>query len=142
MGCDEFGNLREWGRVIEQISGLKDAGTLNEHQEGLVRILRYRENWRLRETVLEVVREVKSPSVEFVFGVSAVLTDSGLYGEVRVLAAEALGELLRNRKETEGNAGVRIECEIVEQMKRILDSPGAPVLHDAIRRVLVRIDEA
>ena len=142
MGRDEFGNLLEWGGVVERIGSLRDTGELDEHQEGLARILRYRRNWRLRETVLEVVEEVKSPSMELVSGVWAVLADRMLYLEVRVLAARAPGEMLRNVRKTGGNAGVRIECETVEDMKRILDSSQAPVLHDAVRRALARIDEA
>ena len=38
---DVFGSLLDWGHVMEQIVDLKNAGKLDEHQDGLSRILRY-----------------------------------------------------------------------------------------------------
>lgn len=54
MKGDVFGDLRAWGRVLGQIAELRKAKKLDEHQEGLTRILRYPSNWRLREEVLDV----------------------------------------------------------------------------------------
>ena len=48
MSTDVFGDLREWKRVLEHLEHLKNGGQLDDHQEGLARLL-----GRLRETINE-----------------------------------------------------------------------------------------
>lgn len=52
MDSDIFGNLMDWGLVLDKLDDLKKSEKLHKHQADLIRILRYRNNWRLRETVL------------------------------------------------------------------------------------------
>ncbi len=67
MKHDLFGSLRDWGPVLELVDDLADNGQLAKCQPGLIRILRYKGNWRLREEVLKRVGEIKTPSSELVF---------------------------------------------------------------------------
>lgn len=129
-----FGNLEEWGRVLTQLEQLGRDQCLDEHQDGLARLLRYPGNWRLREAALEYARHIKQPAEALVAAVLQILTDEELYYEVRVLAAEALVTLLpaaRNRS---------LEQHAVELMHALLDAPHPPVLHQAVQRVLPTIE--
>lgn len=45
MYSDIFGNLTDWGRVIEMLDRLKELKKLDRNQDGLTRVLRYRDNW-------------------------------------------------------------------------------------------------
>ena len=142
MSDDIFGNLREWGQIPEQIAELADTGKLDEHQAGLVRILRYRNNWRLREMALRSMRDLRAPSNELISEVLSIIADEGVYYEARILAAQALVDLL---------TGKGIECaedrdavlgRVVERMRTVVDSPGPPVLHNVMRECLTTIENA
>ena len=45
-------DLLDWGKALDQIAELTEAGALDEHQHGLVRLLGCRGSWRLREAAL------------------------------------------------------------------------------------------
>lgn len=140
MDPGEFGNLTEWGRVLEQLDELTRSGELDGHQDGLTALLRYRGNWRLREAALECVRSIRRPSEPLVRQVCSIMTDTGLYHQVRVLAAEALGACLDRPGEDSRSPGIRTCSEVREQMRALLNSQDVPVLHQAVRRILPKID--
>jgi len=97
MKHDLFGSLRDWGPVLELVDDLADNGQLAKCQPGLIRILRYKGNWRLREEVLKRVGEIKTPSSELVFQVLSILADDNIYYDVRILASEALIQMVEKR---------------------------------------------
>ena len=45
---------------------LKELEQLDRYQDGLTRILRYRDNWRLREIVLKHIVHLSEPTEELV----------------------------------------------------------------------------
>lgn len=96
MNGDPFGNLTDWGPVLDTLESLADRGNLSQCQPGLVRILRYKGNWRLREEVLKRVGEVQTPSRELVHQVIAILDDDNIYYDARMIAGNALLQLLKN----------------------------------------------
>jgi len=96
MKHDPFGNLSDWRPVLELIDELADSGKLGPCQPGLIRILRHKGNWRLREAVLMRVGEIEAPSSELVLEVLSVLADDNIYYDVRILAGDALTQLLKN----------------------------------------------
>ena len=98
MKEDPFGNLTEWGHTLETLWDLADNGNLSQCQSGLIRILRYKGNWRLREEVLKLVGEVDIPSKELVHQVITILDDDNIYYDVRIIAGNALIQLLKNIK--------------------------------------------
>lgn len=142
MGRNVFGNLEEWGRVLEQLGELARTGSLDEHQEALAELLRYPDNWRLREAALETVPLLSHPSDALVREISAILLDEGLYHQVRVLAAEALAAALDRRADhpRENRGGLR--RTVREQLNTLLSCPAAPLLHQAARRVLPRVQSS
>ncbi|HNQ24951.1 MAG TPA: hypothetical protein PKK06_17880 [Phycisphaerae bacterium] len=140
MHSDVFGDLREWGRVLEELQQLTRGRALDGHQDALLRLLRYRDNWRLREAALEAVRSVSSPSEALLTEVTRIMSDATLYNEVRVLAAEALAQCIATGRADKGRRNAAIEQQAIDQMHALLDTQQPPVLHQAIRRVLPTVE--
>jgi hypothetical protein len=141
MSGDIFGNLREWGHIPEQLEQLTKAGALDEHQEGLIRLLRYRDNWRLREMALEAVRHLRSPEDKLLSEVLGVVTDDGLYCEVRIFAAKSLSALLAENAAQCRHDGRSILCRVIQEIRMLLDSPQPPVIQEALRECLAELDQ-
>ena len=40
-----FGNLMDWGYALDTLHLLRDSGSLDDHQDELIRLLRYDKNW-------------------------------------------------------------------------------------------------
>lgn len=140
MHRNGFGNLEEWGRVLERLSEMTRDGRIDEHQDELAVLLRYRDNWRLREAALESIRAVRRPREPLIRELCAILMNEGLYHQVRVLAAEALAVALDRLAASAETAPVQLQRDIREQMHELLDSGQPPVIHQAARRVLPRIE--
>ena len=126
MQHDPFGSLRDWGSVLEHVDELTVNGELDKCQPGLIRILRYKGNWRLREDVLKRVREIESPSSQLVSQVLNVLDDDNTYYDVRILASDALIQLL---KKTRDSVDDEIEMQVRKVVEQLMVSPQ-PVLFD------------
>ncbi len=134
MSSEMFGNLRDWGEALQNLNELKKAGRLDEHQPGLVRILRYKYNWRLREAVLGCLAQVSHPSLELVNEVCRLASDEETYHEVRILAAHALPCLMRNFDDTQGHEAAQLRDSVARKMEVLLRSPQPPVIHEAVHR--------
>ncbi len=133
MSSDIFGNLMDWGQAIDKLNQLKQKKILNEHQPGLVRILRYRDNWRLRETVLSYVKDITHPSDDLLTEVLNIVMDENVYYDARILAVEALASLMNNYKNNKENDRID-KNDVNKKIKALLVSPHPPVFHEAIRR--------
>ena len=132
MTADKFGNLRDWGPVMEQLASLQKDGELDQHQDGLTRILRYRENWRLRETVLRYMKDLANPSDELLQTAIQIMMDKNVYHDARILAAEALAHLLRGRSAKDATCSAVTTQLVLERMNTLMDRPQTPFFHKAI----------
>ena len=141
MNRDVFGNLQEWGDVLQSLKELERSRELDNHQEGLGRILRYRQNWRLREAVLKAVRKLTVPSESIVSEVVAILVDRNVYHDARILAADALVSIISRWRQRPGNGCSSVERSAIEKMTEILRSPEVPIVHEAVRRSLASIQQ-
>ena len=136
MEGDIFGNLRDWGRVLSLVEDIKKSKTLDTYQQGLVRILRYRDNWRLREIVLEYIKDLNNPSDELMLELITIMMDENIYYDARILAADAISELIPKCKENQEQKVTISRAIIIEKMKALLDSPQPPMFHEAINKTL------
>lgn len=134
MTNHSFGDLRDWGQVLDQLATLKASPELDDHQKALRRLLRYRQNWRLREAAIDAIGNLKTPSEELVSEMLAVVADEESYCELRVHAADVLASLLSTNQQSSGDASTSVAHHAVQQMQELLESPQQPVLHEAIRR--------
>ena len=136
MKHDPFGNLSDWSPVLELVDDLADNGQLAECQPGLIRILRYKGNWCLREEVLKRVGEIESPSYELICQVLSILGDDNIYYDARILASDALIQLLKNVPDGfngEINMSVRKEAE------RLRTTPQPAIFDNALKKLYSEI---
>lgn len=132
MTDDPFGNLRDWGPVLELLDELASSGKLAECQRGLVRILRYKGNWRLREEVLKQIGGIPSPSKELVGQALAIFTDDNIYYDARILASDALIQLLNNNQNS-------LHKEFIPEIRKVIEKlskfPQPPIYDTAIKKL-------
>ena len=132
MQPDPFGNLKDWGPVLERIYKLADDGNLQECQPGLTRILRYRDNWKLREETLSRIGRINSPDDALVRQVLNISADENLYYEVRILACETMMEFLKNSANTFDTA---IKTEMLKTVENLLSSPQPPIFEPVLKKL-------
>ena len=136
MGMDTFGNLLDWGQVLESLGNLKKAKKLDDHQAGLARILRYGQNWRLLEAVLEHGKEIVDPSEEFLKAVCDVMNNRSVYLDARILAVQTLVSLVpRLSREHAGDGGVS-RASVIHTMKALQESIEPPKFQETIAQSL------
>ena len=132
MTHDPFGNLREWGPALEVLDELAVSGKLAECQHGLVRILRYKGNWRLREEVLKRIGGIPSPSDELAGQVLTILADDNIYYDARILANNALIQWLKNSQR-------RLHQEFILEIRKVIEklskSPQPPFFEETIKKL-------
>jgi hypothetical protein len=139
MCADIFGNLREWGRVLEALETARAERLLDEHQAGLARILRFRGNGRLIERVLDLATEIRQASDLLIAEVCNLVVAWDVGVELRVKAARALGHLLVQRPEQTSSFD---PARVVRTMEELVAKPAPPVLADALNAALAAVREA
>jgi hypothetical protein len=142
MNDDGFGNLREWGSVLEKMEALASSGKLGDHQKELIRVLRYNDNWRLRESALAALPVIPAPSPALIDEALKIMMRDDLYYDVRILAADALGRTLKKDSRANQRGGDKTKetiDRVIEGMNRLLSDPQPPILHRAVQESLERI---
>ena len=142
MTQDVFGNLKDWGAVLDKLEDLSRAGALGEHQGALIRILRYNDNWRLREAALDalpMVQEPSPPSLTRSWRFWCARTSTMMFASSRPTpwAGSSDGALPWLKK---GAANARLLREkVLGVLEEVLAAPQPPILHEAIRASLRRM---
>jgi hypothetical protein len=132
MKQDPFENLTDWGQVLDTFEELADTSRLAECQPGLIRILRFKGNWRLREEVLKRVGEIQNPSRDLVLQVLAILADDNIYYDARIIAGDALIQLLKNGPDDSYEELTSMVRKLVDKLK---STPQPPFFDQALDRV-------
>lgn len=138
MRGDPFENLREWGAVLDELRKRAVGGTLDEIQPVLVRLIRYRDNWRLREEGMRAAARVTRPDGELLRALLAVASDPELYVDARILAVRGVAELVVRHP----SAGLPDDVdpdEVLAVLREQLSRPEPPVLHRAVKRAIEHI---
>lgn len=129
MQPDPFGNLVDWAEVLDLLTELSENGRLEECQPGLMRILRYKGNWRLREEVLKLLPNLKNPIKQLLFEILAILDDDNTYYDARILAGDALIPLLRK---TGADYHSDINVAVMKVVEKIESTPQPPFFIKAL----------
>ena len=132
MKSDIFGNLMEWGDVLEKLEQLRNSKTLDDHQGGLVRILRYPHNWRLREAALGVIREVDQPTVELLKETLNIALNGGVYIEARAIAMDVLADLMIKGRRIRSKSEITARSRVLQKMEGLMANTHSPLLREAI----------
>ncbi len=136
MNQDPFGNLTNWGTVLDIFNELADTGKLSECQPGLIRMLKYKGNWRLREEVLKQVGGIQSPSPQLIYQVLSILDDENSYYDVRILASDALIQMLKNVQDSfDGEINVSVR-KVTERLRA---TPHPSMFDNALKNLYSEI---
>lgn len=130
MPHDPFGNLQDWGEVLELLDELARNSRLAECQRGLVRILNYKGNWRLREEVLKRLDQIQEPTDELIGQVLSILADDNIYYEARIMASNALTHLVKNGK---NEARQELNLKSRKIIEKVCKTPQPPVFEKALK---------
>ena len=139
METINFGNLMDWGQVVEKLKELKKEKRLDDCQEEFIRVLRYPNNWRLREMVLEYIKDVQNPIDDLLLCTLNIMIDNKIYYDYRILATKALAELAERESDTLPGHQTINRNTIVENMESLLRSTQPPLFHDTLKKCLTRI---
>lgn len=122
MTEDPFGNLQDWGQALEGLISVFQNGKAENCQRGLIRILRYKGNWRLREEALQHLEKLENPREELLREVLSVLDDENIYYEARIMACRCLMRLVDKNK----TCSEQIKKETQQILDRINSTPQPP----------------
>jgi hypothetical protein len=139
MQQDIFGNLMEWGDILEKIGQIRDSNSLDDHQEDLVRILRYPRNWRLREAALRVVREINQPTVELLKEALNIVLNEEVYIEARTMAVDALADLMIKDRRIRSKNEITARYRVLEKMETLMGETQSPLLKEGIERFFKKL---
>ncbi len=126
MSYDVFDDLQEWGQVLDQVQKMRADGALDDHQQGLARLVRYPSNWQLRQAGLRAIAELKRPCDEVIQVAIQVTVDERNDLETRMLAGHAVSAVLRNGN---GTITEHARSEAAQSIRDLLSQPQPPLLH-------------
>lgn len=134
-----LGNLREWSEALVKLEKLRERGLIIEAQNELIRVLQYRKNWKLIETVLEYSEDITTPLPQLVDEIFNIITDYNAQTGTRIIAVHVMGTLLdKNIKEQEGVPSER-ERFYINMMQRLVVTPQPTAIKQAISETLKKI---
>ena len=139
MQSDIFGNLMEWGDVLEKLERLRDSDSLDEHQAGLVRILRYPRNWRLREAALGAIRKVKQPTEELLKETLNIVLNEEVYIEARTMAVDVLADLMIKDRRIRSKNEITARSRVLEKMESLMGDTQSPLLRERTERFFKKL---
>ncbi len=139
-----FGNLTDWGIVLDKLKKLSDSRELDNYQDELIRLLRFDQNWRLREAAIESLHNIDNPNLNLAREVISLINRKDLYYDARILATDSLGKLtttIVNNRAFDKDILKQFVMEIIKNIEALLDSPEPPIFHDALQNSMNQIKE-
>jgi len=131
-------DLNDWGNVLDRLSAIKKNGHLEHWQGELVRMLKHRGNWRLREAALVAARQIEKPAAPLVAEILNTILDDNLYCEARVLACTTLMKLMEGR--ANDKIGDLSPSTVAGHLRAIAAVPQPPLLAKAVTGCLECLD--
>jgi hypothetical protein len=139
-----FGNLMDWSIALEKLQHLIGMGELDNHQDELIRLLRFDGNWRLREAAVEASSTLTTPGIDTVKQLVVIIKRDDLYYNIRIMAAQALSALVPVVVENKDLNKERVCLFINEanyEVTNLLSAPAPPIFHDALEVTLEQIQK-
>ncbi len=139
-----FGNLTDWGIVLEKLEKLSESRELGNYQDELIRLLRFDQNWRLREAAIESLPFVDNPGLNLAREIISLIKRKDLYYDVRILATDGLEKLtitIINNRAFDKDILKQFVHAIIEDLDALLASPEPPKFHDALQNSMNQIKE-
>ena len=144
MENNSLGNLTDWGIVLEKLEKLSKNKELGNYQDELIRLLRFDQNWRLREAAIESLPFVENPGLNLAREIISLIKRKDLYYDVRILATDGLEKLattIVNNKGFDKDILKQFVLSIQKDLDALLASPEPPIFHDALQNSMNQIKE-
>lgn len=135
-------NFQDWEGVLDTLEKIKKKGVLHHYQTDLIRLLKYRGNWRLCEAALQAIRQIKQPTAPLVSEVLNIIMDDNLYYEVRAMACHTLNELIHHHKNCANGCKSLTRLPIAKHLKTLTAVPQPPILSSAASTCLASMAES
>jgi hypothetical protein len=132
MQPDVFGDLSQQNGVLARLREIVSHDSLDEHQVGLARILRFKQNPSLIDAALEFSNNIEKASEILIAEALNVLVSHDLPIHTRALAASILGHLIC-RYPAEAVSDFDVE-RVIESMVHVLSRSQSPLLKHALFR--------
>ncbi|MBI9091559.1 MAG: hypothetical protein JEZ12_20295 [Desulfobacterium sp.] len=142
METMSFGNLRDWDQVLKKLEHLIKVGQLEKWQHELIRLLRFDQNWRLREEAIVSLVFIKSPSLDLAKEVFSIVKRKDLYYDVRILAVDGLSKLMVrivDNQELDRDEINLFFHNTINGLEEYLEAPEPPIFHDALNTSLSQL---
>lgn len=134
MQPDVFGDLSLQSGVLARLRDIASRGDLDEHQVGIARILRFKQNPVLIHAALEFSGEIGRASEILIAETLNVLVSQDLPNHTRALAAKVLGHLICHYP---ADAVSDFDVErVIESMVHVLSRSHSPTIKQALFRAI------
>ncbi len=134
MHPDIFGALHRKNEVLAKLGELASRNCLDEHQIGLARILRFKQNPGLLQAALEYSAQIRKASDILIAEVLNTLVAQDLTISTRASAAGVLGHLICRRPSDEATD---FDLDfVVESMEHVLQRTKSRVIKKALFEAL------
>jgi hypothetical protein len=134
MQPDVFGDLSQPSGVLAKLHEIASHDSLDEHQVGLARILRFRQNHSLINAALVFSGNIDRASEILIAEALNVLVSQDLPIHTRALAARILGHLICHYP-VEAVSDFDIE-RVLESMIHVLSRSQSPMIKQALFRAI------
>lgn len=137
-----FGNLNDWGVVLDKLEKLSENKELGNYQDEIIRLLRFDQNWRLREAAIESLPFVENPGLDLARELILLIRRKDIYYDVRILATDGLEKLVTtmvSHKTVDKEILKQFIFDITTDLDSLLASPEPPKFHDALENSADRI---
>lgn len=131
---DNFGNLSRKDEVLAMLEGIASQSRLDEHQIGLARILRFRQDHGLLHAALEYATKIERSSDILIAEALNVLVAQDLPVSIRALAAGALGHLIY-RRPAKADSDFDLDM-VMESMTHVLRKSESPAIKKALFKAI------
>lgn len=133
---DSFANFQEWERVLETLKKIKQKDELHKHQSDLIRMLKFKGNWRVREGALDAVLQITQPTSDLVSEILQIVMDDNLYYEARVMACNALKKFADHYRYNSKGHNTLSRLAVSKRLKALNAVPQPPMLSHAVTKCL------
>jgi len=144
MKNNVFGNLMDWGTVLENLERVSRTGELGYCQDELVRLLRFDQNWRLREAAIEVLPNVENPGLDLAQELLLLIKRRDLYYDIRILATdsfEKIAHAMVKNPDIDKDSLQAFFSAAIKDLNTLLSSPEPPIFYTALQQCAGHIKE-
>jgi hypothetical protein len=142
MENNVFGNLMDWGFVLEKLERLSRTNELGACQDELIRLLRFDHNWRLREAAIEALPFVENPGLDLAREVISLIKRRDLYYDIRILATDGLEKTAHALVKNPGLDTKELQTfftTAINDLNVLLSSPEPPIFYSALQQCSIQM---